>query len=82
MLLNIQEERLVPDSWDDDTGDESNDQQPHSTSDDLYTLRVSPSLCNLGPRAPSVDRLPGIARSGEGCTGGRRLQQWRTSTSP
>ncbi len=57
------------------------------TSDDLYTLRVSPSLCNLGPRAPSVDRLPGIARSGEGYTGGstwsgaqalssRTLEQW------
>ncbi len=40
------------------------------TSDYLYTLRVSPSLCNFRPRGPSVDRLPGIARSGEGFTGG------------
>ncbi len=87
MLLNKQEERLVPDSWNDDTGDESNHQQPDSTRDDLYTLRVSPSLCNLGPRALSVDRLPGIARSGEGYTGGstgsgeQREKQQLTRTS-
>ena len=33
------------------------------TSDDLYTLRVLPFVCNLGPRALPVERLPGIAHS-------------------
>ena len=70
LLLNIQEERFVPDSWDDDTGDEGNYLQPDSNMDDLYTLRVPPFLCNLGTRVPSVDRLPGNAQSREGCTGG------------
>ena len=31
------------------------------TSDDLYTLRVLPFVCNLGPRALPVERLQGIA---------------------
>ena len=71
---------MVPDSWDDDTSDESNHHQLESTRDVLYTLRVSPSLCNLGPRAPSVDRLPGIARSGEGYTGGSTWSGDQTET--
>ena len=35
------------------------------TSKDLFifVLRVFPSLCNQGLRAPSVDRLPDIGRS-------------------
>ena len=59
---------MVADKWDDHISDENNHQQPESTRDDLYTLRLSPSLFNLAPREPSVDRLPGTTRSGEGYT--------------
>ena len=38
------------------------------TSDDLYTFRVLPFVCNLGPRALPVECLTGIAN---GC-GGRK----------
>ncbi len=40
------------------------------TSDGLNTQRVSPSLCIVSKRAPSVDPLSGIARMGESYTGG------------
>ena len=39
------------------------------TSDDLYTLLVLPFVCNLGPRALPVDRLPGITHRCGGCKG-------------
>ena len=42
------------------------------TSDDLYTLRVRPFVCNLGPRALPVARLPSVAH---GCG-------WRKCWSP
>ena len=46
------------------------------TSDDLYTLRVLPFVCNLGPRALPVERLPGIAH---GCGGRKGWSPWLSS---
>ena len=43
------------------------------TSDDLYTLRVLLFVCNLGPRALPVERLPGIAH---GCGGRKGWSPW------
>ena len=43
------------------------------TSDDLYTLRVLPFVCNLGPRALPVERLPGIAHR---CGGRKGWSPW------
>ena len=43
------------------------------TSDDQYTLRILPFVCNLGPRALPMERFPGIAH---GCGGRKGWSSW------
>ena len=39
------------------------------TNDDLYTLLILPFVCNLGPRAITMERLPGNTHGSKGCKG-------------